>query len=203
MARLRNCHYVSAFVELQKEGDLAMRMLASVWKMVVLGAVCSVGVEPVRGGELKPGDPAPDFSLHGSDGKTYQLSDFHGRKAVVLAWFPKAFTPGCTAECKSFHTRGADLKAFDVAYFTISCDDPETNQKFAQSLDLDYPILSDLGCKVAKEYGVLIEGRKMAQRWTFYIDRGGKIVKIDKSVKTKTHGEDVAAALRQLGVAKK
>jgi peroxiredoxin Q/BCP len=182
-----------------------MRKLSLAWAVVVtvVGAIFGFGVLRAGAAELKPGDPAPDFSLRGSDGRTYQLSSFRGKQAVVLAWFPKAFTPGCTAECISFHTQGAGLKAFDVAYFTISCDQPETNQKFAQSLDVDYPILSDPGCKVAKEYGVATGARKMAQRWTFYIDREGKIAKIDKSVKTKTHGEDVAAALKALGVAKK
>src|SRR5512143_2996710 len=78
---------------------------------------------------LKPGDPAPDFSLAGSDGKTYKLADFKGKQAVVLAWFPKAFTGGCTAECKSFRETGAVLKRFNVAYFTASCDQPDTNKK--------------------------------------------------------------------------
>src|SRR4051794_15508686 len=74
---------------------------------------------------LKPGDPAPDFSLPGSDGKTYKLSDFKGKQAVVLAWFPKAFTGGCTAECKSLRASGEEIRKFDAAYFTASCDTPE------------------------------------------------------------------------------
>jgi peroxiredoxin Q/BCP len=152
---------------------------------------------------LKPGDAAPDFSLPGSDGKVYKLSDFKGKKAVVLAWFPKAFTGGCTAECKSFRETSAALQKFDVAYFTASCDTPDTNKKFAESLELDYPILSDPTREVAKAYGVASEEKKNAARWTFYIGKDGKILAIDDHVKTATHGPDVAAKLEELGVDKK
>src|SRR6476469_3718289 len=105
--------------------------------------------------ELKVGDQAPDFSLQASDGKTYKLSDFKGKQAVVLAWFPKAFTPGCTKECKSLHENAAKLKPLGIAYFTASVDAPEQNKKFAESLSLDYPILSDPTKTTAMAYGVV------------------------------------------------
>ena len=89
-----------------------------------------------------------------------------------------------------------------MAYFTASCDEPEKNKKFAESLELDYPILSDPGGKVATAYGVVNETRKFPQRWTFYIGLDGKILAIDKKVKSKTHGEDVAKKLEELGVEK-
>ena len=72
--------------------------------------------------ELQVGDPAPDFTLAGSDGKTYTLSQFKGKKAVVLAWFPKAFTSGCTVECKSLAANGDKLRQYEVAYFMASVD---------------------------------------------------------------------------------
>ena len=78
--------------------------------------------------ELKVGDPAPAFSLEGSDGKTYKLEQFKGKKAVVLAWFPKAFTKGCTKECKSLRANSKALKELKVAYFTASTDDAEHNK---------------------------------------------------------------------------
>ena len=89
-----------------------------------------------------------------------------------------------------------------MAYFTASCDEPEKNKKFAESLELDYPILSDPDRKVATAYGVVNESRKNPQRWTYYIGTDGKILAIDKKVKSKTHGEDVAKKLEELGVAK-
>lgn len=150
---------------------------------------------------LKVGDPAPGFSLQGSDGKTYKLSEL--KRPVVLAWFPKAFTGGCTAECKSLRASSEALRKFDVAYFTISCDAAETNRKFAQSLELDFPILSDPTREVAKAYGVVADNRLNAARWTFYIGADGKILFIDKQVKTGSHGEDVAAKLKELSIAAK
>jgi peroxiredoxin Q/BCP len=153
--------------------------------------------------KLKEGDPAPDFTLQGTDGKSYHLADFKGKQPVVLAWFPKAFTPGCTAECKSLRSSSDDLKKFDAAYFTISCDDVETNKKFAESLNLDYPILSDPTCQTAKAYGLVSGDRKYATRTTFYIGKDGKILFVDDQVKTGTHGNDVAAKLKELGVPQK
>ena len=153
--------------------------------------------------DLKAGDPAPDFSLVGSDGKTYKLSDLKGKKAVVLAWFPRADTPGCTKECTSFKNEGAKMRDYDVAYFTASNDPTDKNKAFAEKLGVDYPILSDVDSSVSQKYGVFNPERKAAQRWTFYIGADGKILYIDKTVKTDTHGADVATKLGELGVAKK
>jgi thioredoxin-dependent peroxiredoxin len=153
--------------------------------------------------ELKEGDQAPDFTMKGTDGKTYKLSELKGKQAVVLAWFPKAKTPGCTLECKSFREFGKDLRGYDVAYFTASTDTPEFNKEFSDSLGLDFPILSDPEKSVAKAYGVVDEKRPFPQRWTFYIGKDGKILHIDKEVKTAAHGKDVAAKLDELKVTKK
>jgi peroxiredoxin Q/BCP len=170
---------------------------------LVAAAALLAGVwAPVVRAELKEGDQAPDFELPGSDGKTYKLSDLKG-KTVVIAWFPKAFTGGCTKECASMKASGNKLRSFDVAYFTASCDEPKTNAEFAKSLDLDYPILSDPSKKVAQAYGVVDSARPNPQRWTFYIGPDGKIKAIDKKVNTGQHGDDIAAKLQELGVAAK
>jgi peroxiredoxin Q/BCP len=178
-------------------------MIRSVGRRVrILGlSVLSVTIAGATAAELKVGDPAPAFSLKGSDGKTYSLDQFKGKSAVVIAWFPKAFTKGCTAECKSMRENSKALHDLKVAYFTASVDTPEENKKFAESLDLDYPILSDPDKSVAKEFGVLNPARGMAARWTFYIDRDGVIKAIDKSVKAPQAGPDIAAKLKELGLA--
>lgn len=169
----------------------------------VVGALLMVGVR-ASAAELKVGDAAPDFSMVGTDGKTYKLSELNKQgKAVVLAWFPRADTPGCTRECTSFKNDGPKMRDYQVAYFTASNDPPEKNKAFAEKLSVDYPILSDPDSSVAKQYGVLNTAGTAAQRWTFYIGANGKILAIDKSVKTDTHGADVAAKLGELGVGKK
>lgn len=150
--------------------------------------------------ELKVGDTAPAFEMQGSDGKAYKLSDFQGKQAVVVAWYPRAFTGGCTKECKSFKEDGAKLRDFQVAYFTASCDPVEKNTDFAKSLSVDYPILSDPDGKIAKAYGIYNAERNAAARVTFIISKEGKILAIDKSVKTESHAADVAAKLKELGV---
>ncbi len=165
----------------------------------------SLSIRPTAAAELKVGDKAPDFELKGSDGKMHSLKEYKGKQAVVLAWFPKAFTGGCTAECKSMKENGEAIRKFDVAYFTASVDPFEGdkgNRAFAESLTVDYPILSDPEGKTAKEYGVL-NGSGMANRWTFYIGKDGNIAAIEKKINPAKAGEDVVAKLKELKVAEK
>jgi peroxiredoxin Q/BCP len=174
-------------------------------RQLLAGLLALAGLATVSGrtraAELKPGDAAPPFKLQGSDGKVHELALLKG-KAVVLAWFPKAFTGGWTAECKSLRESGAAIRKFDVTYFAISTDDAPTNKKFAESLSCDYPILADPDKKVADAYGVLIPGVGFASRFTFYIGPDGKILDIDKKVKPQTAGQDLAARLEALSIAK-
>jgi peroxiredoxin Q/BCP len=169
---------------------------------LVLAVFAAAALAPAA--ELQVGDKAPDFTLQGSDGKTYKLSDYKGKKAVVLAWFPKAFTSGCTVECKSLAANGEKIRKYDVAYFMASVDPVEGekgNKAFAESEKADFPILSDPTKDVAAAYGVLNE-RGMSSRWTFYIDKDGRIAAIDKAVKPATSAEDMLAKLAELKVAK-
>jgi thioredoxin-dependent peroxiredoxin len=171
--------------------------------LVALASLLAAGTAGAA--DLKVGDPAPDFSLAASDGKTYRLSDFKGKKAVVVAWFPKAFTPGCTIECKSLAANGPKIREYEVAYFMASVDpvDGEKgNKAFAESEKADFPILSDPAGETAKAYGVLHPERGFAMRWTFYVDKDGKVAAIDKAVKPPTSAEDVVARLGELKVAK-
>ncbi len=178
-------------------------MKTSFWRVVapLLGLGAFAGLGSAGAAELKVGDKAPAFELMGSDGKIYSLDQFKGKKAVVLNWFPKAFTGGCTAQCKSLGANSALLKPLNVAYFTASVDTPELNKKFAESLGLDFPILSDPDKSVATAYGVVHGMRMVPERWTFYIDKEGVIKKIDKEIKTKEAGTDVAKQIKELGLA--
>lgn len=152
--------------------------------------------------ELNVGDMAPDFTLPGSDGNTYSLADYRGKQAVVIAWFPKAYTSGCTVECKSLAENGHLIREYDVSYFMASVDPLEKNVGFARETGADFPLLSDPEKAVAEAYGVL-HAMGVAKRHTFYIGTDGRILKIDRDVRPKTSAEDMAATLGALGVARK
>jgi peroxiredoxin Q/BCP len=189
-------------------------MRALLTASLVLGLATAAMAQTV---DLKVGDQAPNFKLQATDGKTYQLSDFRGKKPIVLAWFPAAFTRGCTIECKSLAENGDKIKMYDVSYFMASVDPIEKNTEFAKAKSVtlgqganaqvvekkeaDFPLLSDPTKETAKAYGVLND-RGVANRWTFYIGKDGRILAIDKMVKPATSAEDLAAKLGELGVAK-
>jgi thioredoxin-dependent peroxiredoxin len=177
-------------------------MKAVLVMMVLTLAGLGLAAIPASAGDLKVGDQAPNFKLQASDGKTYQLADFKGKESVVLAWFPKAFTQGCTIECKSLAEHGDMIKKYKAQYFMISVDPLEGaqgNKAFAEAQHADFPLLSDPTKATANEYGVLNPERGFANRWTFYIGKDGKVIGIDKQVKPATSAEDMAAMLKQLG----
>ena len=190
--------------------------MKQMWMAAVLGVAVLGLALPVRAAELKVGDPAPNFRLQASDGKTYQLSDFKGKQAVVIAWFPAAFTRGCTIECKSLAENGDKIKKYDVSYFMASVDTIEKNTEFAnaksvtlgqganalvvEKKEADFPMLSDPTKEVATKYGVL-NPRGTANRWTFYIDKAGRISAIEKMVRPETSAEDMLTKLSEIKVA--
>ena len=196
-----------------QEGSF-MRVLLTIG----LVATLAVGVMAQSAAELKVGDMAPDFSLQGTDGKTHKLSEYRGKQAIVVAWFPRAFTQGCTIECKSLAENGDKIRRFDVAYFMASVDTLDDNVKFAKATSVtlgeganarvvekkeaDFPMLSDPSKEVATKYGVL-NARGTANRWTFYIDKSGRISAIDKMIRPETSAEDMLTRLAEVKVARR
>jgi peroxiredoxin Q/BCP len=150
---------------------------------------------------LEVGDLAPDFSLPASDGKTYSFDQFKGKQAVVIAWYPMAYTRGCTIECKSLAENGHLLKQFDVSYFMASVDSIEKNTAFAESTKADFPLLSDTSKKVAKAFDVLAFYGK-PKRHTIYIGKNGKILLVDRKINAATSAQDIAANLEKLGISR-
>ena len=184
--------------------------------LLTLGFVATLVAGAMAQGpaELKVGDMAPDFTLPGTDGKTHKLSEYRGKQAVVVAWFPRAFTQGCTIECKSLAENGDRIRKYDVTYFMASVDPLEDNMKFAKATSVtlgdkvvekkeaDFPMLSDPGKQVATAYGVL-NARGTANRWTFYIDKNGRVAAIDKMVRPETSAEDMLTKLGEIKIAMK
>ncbi len=148
--------------------------------------------------ELAIGDPAPDFSLVDEKGMPVSLKDFIGKKIVVLYFYPKDFTPGCTTEACSFRD---DYKLYEdkgAVVIGVSLDSVESHSKFSEKYELPFPILSDKSKEIAKAYGVLGIGGLAAKRVTFMIDKNGKIARIFPKVDVKQHSEEVLKALEEL-----
>jgi peroxiredoxin Q/BCP len=150
---------------------------------------------------LKVGDKAPNFNLQATTGDYYQLSDYKGKQAVVIAWYPMANTSGCTIECKSITEQGHLIREFNVSYVMASVDPIDDNRDFAEKTGADFPMLSDPSKEAAKAYDVL-NFFKVANRVTFYIDKTGTIVKIDEDINPEKAAEDMARSLQQLGIEK-
>jgi peroxiredoxin Q/BCP len=152
---------------------------------------------------LAVGDMAPNFTLQASDGKTYTLADYRDKQAVVIAWYPKAYTKGCTIECKSLAQNGHLIREYDVTYFMASVDPLEDSKGFAKETAADFPLLSDPTKATAKAYDVLVPLLNFSKRHTFYIGKDGRILKIDTDIKPETSAQDMAKTLGELGVAKR
>ncbi len=179
---------------------MKLRMVAETARAMATGLTNVALRRTSTGGViLRPGDRAPEFSVLASDGLTYRLSDFLGRKPVVIAWFPKAFTGGCTIECRALAASSAAFVRSNVQCFGASVDTAQVNAEFASALGLPFPILSDADRAMARAYGVL-GASGFAARRTFYIAADGRIVHIDSQVRPASHGSDVAARLMELGI---
>jgi peroxiredoxin Q/BCP len=149
---------------------------------------------------VEEGETAPDFSLAADDGGQVKLSDFRG-KPVVLYFYPKDDTPGCTKEACAFRDRTPELKAKGAVVLGVSPDDVASHGKFRDKYSLNFPLLADVGHQVADRYGAWREknmyGKKSMgiQRSTFLIDGAGKVRKVWKKVSVDGHDEEVLTAL--------
>lgn len=152
-------------------------------------------------GELKVGQKAPDFTVLDDEGKKVKLSDFKGRK-VVLYFYPKDDTPGCTKEACAFRDGISEIKKSGAVVLGVSVDSVQSHQKFKTKFELNFPLLSDSEKKIVEAYGVWQEksmyGRKYmgVARMTFIVDEQGKISHIFPKVKVDKHYDEVLQALQ-------
>lgn len=146
----------------------------------------------------KVGDKAPDFTAKDQDGKTVKLSDFAGKQAVLLYFYPKDQTPGCTKEACGFRDRMDDLKMKNVAVLGVSKDDAVSHKKFIAKENLNFPLLADTDGKLTDAYGAKMKDRDMSRRVSFLIDKTGKIVHVTDTGSADVHLKETKEALDKL-----
>jgi peroxiredoxin Q/BCP len=154
---------------------------------------------------IEEGAKAPDFTLPADDGSKIKLSSLRGQP-VVLYFYPKDDTPGCTREACAFRDQRSALTRLGAKLLGVSADDVTSHVKFRDKFKLNFPLLADVDHKVAEKYGAWREknmyGKKSLgiQRSTFLIDAGGKVAKVWKKVSVDGHDQAVLAAIKELAV---
>jgi thioredoxin-dependent peroxiredoxin len=148
--------------------------------------------------KVKVGDPAPNFEGPTTDGGFLGLKDFLGKKNVVLYFYPKDDTPGCTKEACSFRDNLHLIRSLDAEIVGVSLDSVESHTKFVAKFKLTFPLISDKKRQIARAYGVLKDTRTSTNRTTFLIDKNGKVSRIFPKVDVAKHADEVVEALREL-----
>ncbi len=170
-------------------------------KTTLLTAMIWMAAVPLHaGGILSAGQKAPDFTLYDFQGKAHNLSDYAGKK-LVLYFYPKDNTPGCTAEACNLRDQYSLLLEKGLVVLGISFDDAESHQSFTQKYNLPFTLLSDPDKKTAEAYGAKRGGLFSfigARRITFLIDKKGTILHVFEDVKTKSHAEQILQFLNKM-----
>ena len=152
---------------------------------------------------ISVGDKAPQINLKDADGRTVKLTDFKGKK-VVLYFYPRDMTPGCTKEACAFQADSAKIQRKNTVVIGVSTDDEKSHQRFREKYDLTFPLLCDTEHKLADAYGVWAEknmyGRKTwgVKRTTFIIDEQGRVAHVFNKVNVAEHSKDVLEKLDQI-----
>lgn len=169
--------------------------------LVVFAIVAVLGCNRVSAVNELPavGTAAPGFNLTSNEGKQVSLGDLKG-KWVVLYFYPKDFTSGCTLEARNFQKDLAKYEAANAVILGVSVDTAESHKEFCAKEGLNFKLLSDTDAKVSGQYGSIMEynGAKLSARNTFLIDPQGKIAKVFEKVKVGGHSDEVLAALAEL-----
>ena len=139
---------------------------------------------------LSVGNPAPDFTLQDSDGNSYSLSSYKEKNPVIIYFYPKAGTPGCTKQACGIRDSFSKFKENDIVVLGISVDSKESIKEFIKDNNLNFPLLSDENKEVSKAYGVL-NNIGVDSRITFIVDKQGNIANILRDVDVETHANDV------------
>jgi thioredoxin-dependent peroxiredoxin len=165
--------------------------------LLIAGAIIFIAA-PVFAVIPKAGDTAPLFTGQDQDGKTVKLKSFIGKKIVLLYFYPKDNTPGCTKEACGFRDRLGGLQTNNVEVIGVSFDTAESHKKFIADYNLNFRLLSDPDGKIVDAYGVQVVGRKMARRVSFLIGLDGKIIHVTDSGNPDLHFNEMNAAIAGL-----
>jgi peroxiredoxin Q/BCP len=176
-----------------------MKKAQSLIVVAFLVAGCLIPSFVAASGSPEVGQPAPDFNLKNQDGKEVSLKDYRG-KWVVLYFYPKDFTQGCTIQARNFQRDLAAYEKANAVILGVSVDSADSHRSFCEKEGLNFKLLADTDIKVSEAYGSVMEyqGNKLSARNTFIIDPTGKIAKVYMGVKVMKHSEEVLAALAEL-----
>ena len=147
--------------------------------------------------ELTIGSNAPEFKLKAYPSGEYSLSQFKGKKNIILAFYPKDDTPGCTTENCAFRDDLSQFNAANTQVFGISCDDIKSHEAFSKKFNFTHPLLSDVDGEVARKYGCYQEQKGYSSRKLFVIDKQGKIQRVVDGMPSNNEILDFIKALKQ------
>jgi len=168
--------------------------------MALVSALSISSVLAQTGSIPKVGDTAPLVEGKDQDGKTWKLADEIGKKVVLLYFYPKDNTPGCTKEACGLRDRMGDLKKDGVDVIGVSFDSSESHQQFISKYNLNFPLLADTDGKIADTYGVRMPDKNMANRVSFLIGLDGKIVHVTNTRSADVHLSEMKEAIAKLSV---
>ena len=151
-----------------------------------------------NGATPKVGDQAPLVEGKDQDGKTWKLADSVGKKVVLLYFYPKDDTPGCTKEACGFRDQIGDLQKENVEVIGVSFDSTDSHQKFISKYHLNFPLVADTDGKIADAYGVRMTGKNMDRRVSFLIGLDGKIVHVTDTMNADTHLTEMKQAVEKI-----
>ena len=166
--------------------------------ILILVGIAMVQLTSFGAGLPKVGDGAPDFSAMASDGTTVHLKDYIGKSNIVLYFYPKDDTPGCTTEACSIRDNFDAFKGLNATVFGVSFDSVDSHKSFIAKYKLPFVLLADTDKAVAKLYGVADDSSKVAHRVTFVIDKAGKIAFVNPKVTPATHAAELRGVLANL-----
>lgn len=167
-------------------------------KLLLLAASLFISITTVFAAMPKAGDTAPLFTGKDQDGNNFKLGDLVGKKIVLLYFYPKDFTGGCTKEACGFRDRMGELQTSNVQIVGVSFDSAESHQKFIAQYHLNFPLIADTDGRIADIYGVHMDGKEMAKRVSFLIGFNGKIVHVTDAGNPQIHFDEMKEAIAGL-----